>query len=103
MSDNVNDLVELIAAARTMLVPKLDQYVGEQAERVVGSFRNLQAARIADATINLGCAVDAVRAGITVLFDRLAQDGVLDPKETGTCHCHQTAFAGCRQRFSGLG
>jgi hypothetical protein len=82
MSDN--DLVKLIAVARTMLLPELVRHVEEQAEKIAGSFLDFQAAKtneeLAGAIINLGCAVDAVRAGITVLFDRLAQDGTLNPK-----------------------
>ena len=84
MSDNDNDLVKLVAAARAMLLPELVQHVEEQAAQIAGSFLDFQAAKtneeLAEATINLGDAVDAVRAGITVLFDRLAQDGTLDPK-----------------------
>ena len=84
MSDNDNDLVKLVAAARAMLLPELVQHVEEQAEKVAGSFLDFQAAKtneeLAEATINLGCAVDAVRAGITVLSERLVQDGTLDPE-----------------------
>ena len=84
MSDNDNDLVDLVAAARAMPLPELVQHVEEQAEKIAGSFLDLQAAKaneeLAEATINLGCAVDEVRAGITVLFERLIQDGTLDPE-----------------------
>lgn len=84
MSDNDNDLVELVTAAKAMLLPELVRHVEEQAEQIAGSFLDFQAAKtseeLAEATINLGCAVDAVRAGITVLFERLVQDGTLDPE-----------------------
>jgi hypothetical protein len=84
MSDNDNDLVNLVAAAKAMLLPELVQHVEEQAQKIAGSFLDFQAAKaheeLAEATINLGCAVDEVRAGITVLFERLVQDGTLDPE-----------------------
>jgi hypothetical protein len=69
MSDNDNDLVNLVAAARAMLLPELVQHVEEQAEKIAGSFLDFQTAKaneeLAEATINLGCAVDEVRAGIS--------------------------------------
>ena len=84
MSDNDNDLVELVAAAKAMLLPELVQHVEEQAEQIAGSFLEFQAAKtneeLAEATINLGCALDAVRTGIAVLLERLVQDGTLDPE-----------------------
>jgi hypothetical protein len=84
MSDNDNDLVKLVAAARAMLLPELVRHVEEQAEKIAGSFLEFEAAKtneeLAEATINLGCAVYAVRAGISILFERLVQDGTLDPE-----------------------
>jgi hypothetical protein len=84
MSDNDNDLDDLVAAARAMRLPELVQHVEGQAEKIAGSFLDFQAAKaneeLAEATINLGCAVDEVRAGITVLFERLVQDETLDPE-----------------------